>query len=139
MAYDPLHDITPAERLRLVRVRQKKSLRVAADEARLELPEWVPMSREIVRRLEEGLIPIEEANVFQLLALAKVYGVEPASFLSPARADDVATVQSLISGIEGAGDAGGWFPPDGGGGQVGDPRNASFSESYVALELVTAA
>ncbi len=75
---DALADLSVPERLRLTRLRTRMSLRDAATAARDLLPSWVPMSREIVRRLEGGLIQPDDVNPLQVLALAKVYGVDPA-------------------------------------------------------------
>lgn len=77
MNADPLADLTTKERLRLVRLRRRLSLNQAAQQARAMLPVWVPMSREIIRRLETGVIRPEDANPFQFVALARVYDTEP--------------------------------------------------------------
>lgn len=99
---NPLENLTMAERFRIARLRAKISQAEAALAAQRYLPEWTPMSREVVRRLEAGLIPEGRMNSLQVLALGRVYGVDP-RWLKPIAADDIAKISDLLGDGGGAG------------------------------------
>jgi len=99
-ATNPFGELTLAERLRISRARSRMSRAAAAAQASDLLPQWIPMSREIVRRLEDGRIADALANVMQLRALAEVYGVDP-EWLLPADSDDLVKIRRLVAiGVE---------------------------------------
>ncbi|MHB8490588.1 MAG: hypothetical protein ACYDA6_00015 [Solirubrobacteraceae bacterium] len=95
MAYDPLQDLTYSERFRLVRTRKRLSLREVADIARSALPGWVAMNREMVRRLEAGLLREEDINPFAAIALATALDVAP-DYLFPSHGDHLAFLLAMI-------------------------------------------
>lgn len=95
MAATDTIEFTMGEKLAAYRRRQRLPIDQAAALAQEVLPLSLSMSRELLRRIEAGLITEAKVNPVHVAALAKVYGVR-VSDISPSIADDLGVVDLLI-------------------------------------------